>query len=697
MCKAVYTLLMVFFCIIFSSNIILADPFSDVPADHWAYDAVQMLEEKGLVEGYPDGLFKGDRPMTRYEMAMVVARVVAKLEQVQASIPEIPDLSIYATKEDMAALNRLLEEFREELDALGVRVANIEDSLGKLSSRVEELERVFIEGEFMSIANGVGFTEGSELGNDPNIYLYEDYGGYLMSQGFALSSKLNLNVGLNISENTRAGGIFTAYSSLGDSRVTYAWGIIPTYNPVGFGADDIYMDGINYRGNLNNLWFEHSNDWLDLNMGFGEFYPEKVSPLIYYGIVSPAYWSDATLPVYGIQAKGNLFENGKFELFQANDLTWTDYGPYPVWTPSSLSDPTLAPNPYDLWASDYYQNNGYHNRMLGALGGYETENLDFDVTYLRIYEDRASRPGSLLIPKEEKIFGFRASYQVVEEKLKLFGEFNTSWFDYDLLDNTFDNETGTALIIGGEGEFSSFFYKGQFLRIDGNYEPFNFRQIFEFRYHPDYLLGEGLYMPSIYRPNRIGLNMLLGYRFDEERGVVDGEFSYFTQIDPVDSSTGNLETTIGSRFGFQDHNFVNDSTDKGSELFFNIGGTYNITDAFSVEGRYFYFNFQRDYTTYKHDLTRHFIHLAASYYITDAFRISGIYDLAKVDGLSDDNINWDTTLHIPGVSLAYEFNEDTSVGLDYRHYTFSDNLNVDPTVITDYNANRISTWMQLSF
>ncbi|MEQ8171913.1 MAG: S-layer homology domain-containing protein [Candidatus Eremiobacterota bacterium] len=37
---------------------VLADPFSDVPQGHWAYDAVQMLEEKGLVEGYPDGLFK---------------------------------------------------------------------------------------------------------------------------------------------------------------------------------------------------------------------------------------------------------------------------------------------------------------------------------------------------------------------------------------------------------------------------------------------------------------------------------------------------------------------------------------------------------------------------------------------------------------------------------------------------------------
>jgi hypothetical protein len=59
--------------------------FKDVPNDHWAYDAVNMLEVKGIVEGYPDNLFKGDNQITRYEMSMIVARLVAKLESIQAS------------------------------------------------------------------------------------------------------------------------------------------------------------------------------------------------------------------------------------------------------------------------------------------------------------------------------------------------------------------------------------------------------------------------------------------------------------------------------------------------------------------------------------------------------------------------------------------------------------------------------------
>ena len=133
--KIASTLFVVMALTLIMSLPVLADPFSDVPQDHWAYDAVQMLEEKGLVEGYPDGLFKGDRAMTRYEMAMVVARVIAKLEQVQASIPQIPDLSIYATKSDLETINKLLKEYKDELDALGVRV----NKIGRASCR----ERVF--------------------------------------------------------------------------------------------------------------------------------------------------------------------------------------------------------------------------------------------------------------------------------------------------------------------------------------------------------------------------------------------------------------------------------------------------------------------------------------------------------------------------------------------------------------------------
>ena len=132
-----------------------ATPFSDVPANHWAYQAIQSLAADGLVEGYPDGKFKGDRPMTRYEMAVLVARVIAK---VQASIPtdyatksDLNALSkkvdTLASKADLAKLQKLVDAFKDELDALGVRVTNLEDSLDALDKRTKFAQSIELHGQ----------------------------------------------------------------------------------------------------------------------------------------------------------------------------------------------------------------------------------------------------------------------------------------------------------------------------------------------------------------------------------------------------------------------------------------------------------------------------------------------------------------------------------------------------------------------
>ena len=81
-----------------------ANPFSDVPAGHWAYDSVAKLAAAGVVDGYADGAFDGDKLMTRYEMAQIVAKAMAK----------------------GANVDKLAAEFADELDTLGVRVAKLE-------------------------------------------------------------------------------------------------------------------------------------------------------------------------------------------------------------------------------------------------------------------------------------------------------------------------------------------------------------------------------------------------------------------------------------------------------------------------------------------------------------------------------------------------------------------------------------------
>ncbi len=118
-----------------------AQPFADVPTNHWAYDAIAGLAAKGLVEGYPDGTFKGDRAMTRYEMAMVVARLLARIESIQIPAPQKPEV----TKADVDAIQRLTSEFRAELAALGVRTTAIEEELNAIKAR---LDNVRLSGDF---------------------------------------------------------------------------------------------------------------------------------------------------------------------------------------------------------------------------------------------------------------------------------------------------------------------------------------------------------------------------------------------------------------------------------------------------------------------------------------------------------------------------------------------------------------------
>ena len=94
-----------------STTFAAANPFSDVPRDHWAYDAVTQLAADGVVEGYGDGTYRGDRNITRYEMAQMTAKAMAK-----------GDMSA----SDRALVDRLAAEFADELNNLGVRVSNLE-------------------------------------------------------------------------------------------------------------------------------------------------------------------------------------------------------------------------------------------------------------------------------------------------------------------------------------------------------------------------------------------------------------------------------------------------------------------------------------------------------------------------------------------------------------------------------------------
>ena len=96
---------------ILTTGTALANPFDDVPKGHWAYDAVQTLADQGVVEGFNDNTYRGDKLMTRYEMAQIVARAMSKNKGVANP-----------------TLDKLSAEYADELTSLGVKVDNLEKS-----------------------------------------------------------------------------------------------------------------------------------------------------------------------------------------------------------------------------------------------------------------------------------------------------------------------------------------------------------------------------------------------------------------------------------------------------------------------------------------------------------------------------------------------------------------------------------------
>jgi len=152
-----------------------ANPAQTVPFDHWAYDAVQQLVDKGIIIGYPDGTFKGDRAMTRYEFAMAISRLLDVVEKMPGPAgpagpqgpagaagaaggvgaagpagavgpqgpagPQGPEGKIDEAK--IAALvNKLCDEFKNELKDLRGDVDALTDDVSDLADRVTYLEEL---------------------------------------------------------------------------------------------------------------------------------------------------------------------------------------------------------------------------------------------------------------------------------------------------------------------------------------------------------------------------------------------------------------------------------------------------------------------------------------------------------------------------------------------------------------------------
>ena len=202
-----------------STTFAASNPFTDVPADSWAYDAVSTLAADGVVDGYPDGTYKGQNTMTRYEMAQIVARAMAKTD---------------VSKADKALVDKLAAEFADELDNLGVRVADLEkksDNVkwgGKLRYRYRD----------------------TEINNDSDKYnhaiLRMEPKAYIGNSGWTAKARLDYDFDLSTDSNSKDVKVDRAWVEGPAFGGTVQAGKVPLFTAQGMIIDDPFS-GATYK------------------------------------------------------------------------------------------------------------------------------------------------------------------------------------------------------------------------------------------------------------------------------------------------------------------------------------------------------------------------------------------------------------------------------------------------------------------
>lgn len=159
-----------------STTFAAANPFVDVPAKHWSYDAVTKLAQAGIVDGYGDGTFRGDKTITRYEMAQIVAKAMTKSDQADAA--------------QKAAIDKLAVEYAAELNNLGVRVAKLEAKQSNIKitgdARVRWVQNTGLPQATPPVTSGTkdnDFTYRLILGLSADVNDTTSFSGKIMTNG----------------------------------------------------------------------------------------------------------------------------------------------------------------------------------------------------------------------------------------------------------------------------------------------------------------------------------------------------------------------------------------------------------------------------------------------------------------------------------------------------------------------------------
>jgi hypothetical protein len=237
-----------------NNDVAQAGPLSDVPLNSWAYDAVNQLAKDGIIKGYPDGTFKGKRPMTRYEAAVLAYRAVDMLEAqitagkaVEKADMDAANKLMAAFGNELKAVERHVDALQKQADTLGTTVdaqgkkLDATTALGAATAATVRRAQFHMSTIFRSFAFGQNVT--ANAGPLP-----ETFNGVVYGPGAALPTGIGTaptGTGVAGSATTTGGVVAPGAGAVGGLQ----WGPNPTYNGNPNSATTgPYNHGLGYEG-----------------------------------------------------------------------------------------------------------------------------------------------------------------------------------------------------------------------------------------------------------------------------------------------------------------------------------------------------------------------------------------------------------------------------------------------------------------
>ena len=658
--------------------------FPDLPENHWAIDAVRTLAARGLVEGYPDGTFKGDRSATRYEAAMVVARLLARMEQ---------EHSTFASKAELEEVRKLAEAFRDELAALGVRTTALEESTARLDQRVSELERIRYYGRIHAIG-----VSNNLFGASPNIGTNANPGidwstGRLMLEGsgYTMLGLLGLNV--DVTDDLLAGAEFVSYLSHGDVGVDQYWGVSAPWLCNVWTGRNSPAPGLQPDNNqpfsrmvLDNFWIKHKPS--DTRLVVGSYFTRYLGDYVYKGARNPNVNDPRWMPFYGADLAGSIAgtDSGfKYEAFYSMDPDASLYRTHSMG--GTLRYEFAEDRGMISMHGVQHRNERINDGTMVGVGGplIPLPSVSFTGpgappvspgSWLGQGKNAgAATPQFFVGPQSEFTWGFDASYVVEKEnQVRLFGEFGTSSYNPDTSSMAFTTSTNGTLYRFGVGAepLDGLSLDLEYLRVDPTYDPF----IVAYPVSPGIpvFLPYGTYYSAYYQMhdyldypnNREGLRFRGRYAFNEGQ---TSAYLLYTSLHQVKATTPAQVQTVGNiepLFSM----LQTGGTEKGSVNSYGAGISHKFEGGLKADLAYFRYDILRpapvlDDLRLQEDVLR----LDLTYPVLDDVDLRASYWQMDYTGHTGV-LKTDFSQAIPGIGVDYRMSQDLTISADYRLLDF---------------------------